>query len=34
MVNWLPEYVKMELRLVIIGEGIEDIDFASTKGQA
>lgn len=34
MVNWLPEYVKMEPRLVIIGEGIEDIDFASAEGQA
>ncbi|MBE1554741.1 CobW family GTP-binding protein [Sporosarcina limicola] len=25
MVNWLPEYVKMEPRLVIIGEGLENI---------
>jgi len=27
MVNWLPEYVKMETRLVIIGEGIESINY-------
>jgi len=27
MVNWLPEYVKMEPRIVIIGEGIEDITY-------
>ena len=27
MVNWLPEYVKMEPRLVIIGEGIDDIKY-------
>jgi len=27
MVNWLPEYVKMEARLVIIGEGIESINY-------
>jgi len=27
MVNWLPEYVKMDPRLVIIGEGISQIDY-------
>ena len=27
MVNWLPEYVRMEPRLVIIGEGIETINY-------
>ncbi|MCG7345248.1 GTP-binding protein [Sporosarcina sp. ACRSL] len=27
MVNWLPEYVKMEPRLVIIGEGISQIEY-------
>lgn len=27
MVNWLPEYVKMDPRLVVIGEGISDIEF-------
>ena len=27
MVNWMPEYIKMEPRLVIIGEGIEDIEY-------
>ena len=27
MVNWLPEYVKMEARLVIIGEGIETLNY-------
>jgi G3E family GTPase len=27
MVNWMPEYVKMDSRLVIIGEGIEEIDY-------
>ena len=27
MVNWLPEYVKMEPRLVIIGEGIDSIEY-------
>ena len=27
MVNWLPEYVKMEPRLVIIGEGINQIEY-------
>ena len=27
MVNWLPEYVKMEPRLVIIGEGIDRIEY-------
>ena len=29
MVNWLPEYVKMEPRLVIIGEGLESINYDS-----
>ncbi|MFS0576368.1 GTP-binding protein [Sporosarcina sp. 179-K 3D1 HS] len=30
MVNWLPEYVKMEPRLVIIGEDLENVaDFRS-----
>lgn len=28
MVNWLPEYVKMEPKLVIIGEGISQIEYA------
>ena len=28
MVNWLPEYVKMEPRLVIIGEGISQIEYS------
>lgn len=27
MVNWMPEYVKMPERLVVIGEGIEQIDW-------
>jgi len=27
MVNWLPEYIKMEARLVIIGEGIETLNY-------
>ena len=27
MVNWLPEYVKMAPRLVIIGEGIDSIEY-------
>ncbi|MCM3709650.1 CobW family GTP-binding protein [Sporosarcina luteola] len=27
MVNWLPEYIKMEPKLVIIGEGIKDIEY-------
>ncbi|MCM3637566.1 GTP-binding protein [Sporosarcina luteola] len=27
MVNWLPEYVKMEPKLVIIGEGINEIEY-------
>jgi G3E family GTPase len=27
MVNWMPEYVRMEPRLVIIGEGIELINY-------
>ncbi|NYF24725.1 GTP-binding protein [Sporosarcina sp. JAI121] len=27
MVNWMPEYVAMEPRLVIIGEGIEKLNF-------
>lgn len=27
MVNWLPEYVKMDPRLVIIGEGISQIEY-------
>ena len=31
MVNWLPEYVKMDPRLVIIGEGIDSIVY---KGSA
>ncbi|WP_432358852.1 CobW family GTP-binding protein [Sporosarcina sp. UB5] len=27
MVNWLPEYVKMEPRLVIIGEGVSEMEY-------
>jgi len=27
MVNWMPEYVKMEARLVVIGEGVESIYY-------
>ncbi|WP_432355699.1 CobW family GTP-binding protein [Sporosarcina sp. A2] len=27
MANWMPEYVKMPTRLVMIGEGIESIDW-------
>lgn len=27
MVNWLPEYVKMDPKLVIIGEGISEIEY-------
>lgn len=27
MVNWMPEFIKMEPRLVIIGEGIDDIEY-------
>ncbi|WP_339250206.1 GTP-binding protein [Sporosarcina sp. FSL W8-0480] len=27
MVNWMPEYVKMEARLVIIGEGVNQLDY-------
>lgn len=27
MVNWMPEYIKMEPRLVIIGENIDDIQY-------
>ena len=27
MVNWMPEFIKMEPRLVIIGEGIDDIKY-------
>jgi G3E family GTPase len=27
MVNWMPESVKMDPRLVIIGEGIEEMDY-------
>lgn len=27
MVNWLPEYVKMDPSLVVIGEGIKDLDY-------
>lgn len=27
MVNWMPEYIQMEPRLVIIGEGIDDIEY-------
>lgn len=27
MVNWLPEYVRMEPRLVIIGEGIDNVSY-------
>lgn len=27
MVNWLPEYIKMEPRLVIIGEGINELEY-------
>ena len=27
IVNWMPEYVEMEPRLVMIGEGIESIDY-------
>lgn len=30
MVNWIPEYVKMEARLVVIGEGISDIEYGGT----
>lgn len=30
MVNWMPEYVKMDPRLVIIGEGIDQIDYDSS----
>ena len=30
MVNWMPEYVKMDPRLVIIGEGIEHIVYDSS----
>ncbi|MHA6260862.1 CobW family GTP-binding protein [Sporosarcina sp. CAU 1771] len=30
MVSWLPEYVKMPSRLVIIGEGIESIIYKKT----
>lgn len=30
MVNWMPEYIQMEPRLVIIGEGIEDIEYGAT----
>lgn len=29
MVHWMPEYIKMEPRLVIIGEGVEDIQYPS-----
>lgn len=29
MVNWMPEYVKMPERLVVIGEGIDHIDWHS-----
>lgn len=27
MVNWLPEYVKMDPKLVIIGEGISELEY-------
>ena len=27
MVNWMPEYVKMDARLVVIGEGLESIYY-------
>lgn len=27
MVNWMPEYIKMEAKLVIIGENIEEIQY-------
>jgi hypothetical protein len=27
MVNWMPESVQMDPRLVIIGEGIEEMDY-------
>ncbi|MDW0115428.1 GTP-binding protein [Sporosarcina thermotolerans] len=27
MVNWMPEYVKMEARLVIIGEGVSQLKY-------
>lgn len=27
MVNWMPEYIKMEPRLVIIGENIDDLQY-------
>ncbi|MBD7908322.1 CobW family GTP-binding protein [Sporosarcina gallistercoris] len=29
MVNWMPEYVKMPERVVVIGEGIDHIDWSS-----
>lgn len=29
MVNWMPEYIQMEPKLVIIGENIEDIQYES-----
>lgn len=34
MVNWLPEYVKMEPRLVIIGEGIAEIEFPDSREES
>ncbi|WP_336824797.1 GTP-binding protein [Sporosarcina sp. USHLN248] len=33
MVNWLPEYVNVKPNLVIIGEGIDQIDFDSFQTQ-
>lgn len=27
MVNWLPEYVKMEPQLVVIGEGVQQLEY-------
>lgn len=30
MVNWMPEFIKMEPRLVIIGEGIDEIKYNHT----
>lgn len=34
LVSWLPEYVKMEPRLVIIGEGIDGIEYEVVKGES
>lgn len=33
MINWMPEYIKMEPRLVIIGEGVDDLTY-EYKGQS